>query len=171
MLQFRSHHVSLVFHCLQGRFGSEPLDISSSFPPGVVMFSDGKNCGWNQALCAHPEASPSRTCDAAGQSAAGKLEWTAERLVTWGANGSSWRTSRQCQDGLGQPEILGGSALFFGAFVILCQFAVPTLAMGRRIKHRSLRSECWQEVAVTHTFCTERQWRGWEKCQKCLKSI
>ena len=25
MLQSRSHHVSLEFHCLQGRFGSEPL--------------------------------------------------------------------------------------------------------------------------------------------------
>ena len=24
---------------------------------------------------------------------------------------------------------------FFGAFVLLCQFALPTLAMGRRIKH------------------------------------
>ena len=43
MLQFRSLHVSLVFHCLQGRFGSEPLDIAKHPPRWSVMFSDGKN--------------------------------------------------------------------------------------------------------------------------------
>lgn len=137
--------MSLVFHCLQGRFGSEPLDISSSFPPVLMFFWLMQNF---QALCAHPEASPSRTCDTGHQSAA-------QNPVNCLGSSANVRSQRQLRVIQVVPGGMGGSQKSWVDLPCFLMTPQP--------------SECWQEVAVTHTFCTERQWRGgWETWQRIL---
>ena len=99
--------MSLVFHCLQGRFGSEPGHFQLFSTCSDVFY-----CGFFEALCAHPEASP-RTCDTGHQSAAQNpvncLASARQEPTAVAGDPGSART-----DG-GQPEILGGSAVFLGA--------------------------------------------------------